>query len=53
MSVDEIQFVFMPERRAIDAVFILRRTQKSIMPKEKLCILIIMVIFKCNFQEST
>ena len=29
MTVDEIQFGFMPERRIIDAVFILRRLQEE------------------------
>ena len=39
VSVDEIQFGFMPERGTIDAVFILRRMQEEYHAKgKKLCI---------------
>ena len=36
MSVDETQFVFMPERGTIDAVFILRRMQEEYHAKGRL-----------------
>ena len=35
VTVDEMQIGFMPERGRIDAVFILRRFQDSVMLKEK------------------
>ena len=37
VSVDEIQFGFMPEIGIIDAVFILRRMQEEYHPKGKSC----------------
>ena len=37
VSVDEMQFGFMRERGAIDAVFILRRMQEEYHAKEKSC----------------
>ena len=37
MTVDEIQFAFMSERKLIDAVFILRRMQEEYHAKEKRC----------------
>ena len=36
MSVDEVQLGFMPERRKIDAVFILRRLQEKCHAKGKM-----------------
>ena len=41
VSVDEMQFGFMPERGTIDAVFILRGCKKSIMPTEKICVYVL------------
>ena len=38
VSVYEMQFVFMPERGTIDAVFILRRMQEDYHAKGKSCI---------------
>ena len=41
MSVDEMQFDFMPERGTIDAVFILRKLQEEYCAKGKSCIYIL------------
>ena len=41
MSVDEMQSGSMPERRTIDAVFILRRMQEEYHAKGKKCICVL------------
>ena len=43
VSVDEMQFGFMPERRTIDTVFILRKMQEEYHAKGKKCCICVLL----------